>query len=305
MTFLELLVQRRIPYRPRSKPGEIWLCCPRPSCEDTRFRLGVNWRKNVGHCFNCGWKTRKAIQSLLRLWRIEAQIQGGEDLPEEKPEEVHLPEDFSLVTSLDSDPPWGQPLAYLRQRGFKPSQLRRHRIGASFVGRFAFRIVMPVYYKRELCGLVGRSWCGREPKYLNSTGKRVIWNMDRREGPQILILAEGIFKAMALEAAGPSAVYRASALLGHSITEVQLDQIEECGFRRVVVWPDPDPQGIKGARQICEQLQERGLEASIPWPLPTRQADEMDASELDLRLRKRESFGRMTRWRMTLEERKR
>ena len=127
--------------------------------------------------------------------------------------------------------------------------------------------------------IVARDWTGqREPKYLNSTGEKSLWNIAKREGSQTLYLAEGIFKALAIEKVRPAS--RSVALLGHAITEAQLEQMHECRFRSAVVVPDPDRAGIRGATLIANRLNEAGIRCSLIYPTPTKQADEYTPEEL-------------------------
>lgn len=283
MTFLDLLVTRNIPYRPRNKAGEIWICCPRPDCHDTRFRFGLNWMRGWGHCFNCDWKSRHAISAILRWWRLEVHVDlpaGQEEPSTKKLADIQLPEDFMLVSSIDpkDGEPFITPWRYFQNRGFTLQQARRHRIGASFSGRYAHRLVMPIIWRKRIKGLVARTWVkGQEPRYLNSQGERLLWNMeDCYPKGQRLLLLEGIFKALSVESLTDS---RCAALLGHSVTERQNQQIERCGFRRIDVWPDPDPQGLEGALQIALQLSEAGHKVRMPSRIPEAQADDLTAEQ--------------------------
>lgn len=276
MTFLELLLVKGIPWRKHAKPAEVWLNCP--FCQDDKFRLGLNWQKNMAHCFNggCGWKSRKAIQNVLRAWKLEVRVNSpeGEEALEKPPEPIHLPDDFLPLHQIarDEEPPFVDARRYWRRRGFSLAQAKANRIGASFCGRYAFRIIMPVIYQGKLKGLVTRAWADQEPKYLNSSGERFIWGMRKARGDEPLLLAEGIFKALALQIAFPA--FHCAALLGHSLTAGQVAQIEECGHAKIVLWPDPDRPGLEGILSVAEQLVDAGLSVHLPIIIPTQQADE-------------------------------
>jgi hypothetical protein len=308
MTFLEFLTMRGIPFRPHTKPGEIWIACP--VCSDSKFRLGINWRTNKGHCFNCSWKSRRAIQGVLRAWKLEARIdtpQEAQDAPKAEARPIHLPEDFFPLAAIqDADgSPFIDAKVYMLGRGFSPGQLSRHRIGASFSGQFAFRIIIPVFYGRKLCGLVARTWADREPKYLNSTGERTIWNLRKLDPQTTLVLAEGIFKAMALERIASRESFQCGALLGHSITEAQIQKLKECKAKRILLWPDPDPQGLEGMIQVAQQLQDAGFLIQLPAAFPKRQADEEDRDQLRSLLKGRIPLSPALMMKMRLEVAKR
>lgn len=308
MTLLEFMTMRGIPFRQHTKPGEIWIACP--VCGDSKFRLGINWRTNKGHCFNCSWKSRRAIQGLLRAWKLEARLdtpQDAQDAPKEEARPIRLPDDFFPLAAIQASDgsPFIDAKAYMLRRGFSLGQLSRHRIGASFSGRFAFRIIIPVFYGRKLCGLVARTWADREPKYLNSTGERTIWNLRKLDPQATLILAEGIFKAMALERIAPRDTYQCGALLGHSITEAQIEKLQECKAKRIVLWPDPDPQGLEGMVQVAQQLQGAGFQVQLPAAFPKKQADEEDRDQLRALLKDRVPLSPALLMKMRLEVAKR
>ena len=274
MTFVEMLTFRGIRWRRNvSKPGEIALCCP--FCGDTRYRLGLNPARNVAHCYNCEWASRHAVAAFLRKLSLSFTISdAGRDTEEKEPERtVELPNDFTPLNTVhkDDDILWDAK-RYLLRRGITRQQIHRHHLGVTLTGRFAWRVVMPVVYRNELRGLVARDFTGRrEPKYLNSTGRKSIWNCRRAQG-DVLHLAEGIFKAMAIERV---LGVQAGALLGHSVTEDQVEQILEQGYKRVVLWSDPDRPGIEGTISVAERLQEYGVGVALVHPIPHDQADEM------------------------------
>lgn len=304
MTFLELLITRRIPWRKHTKPDEVWLCCP--FCHDEKFRLGLNWRKNMAHCFNggCGWRSRKAIPRILKAWRLEVRIESAgnsEGVQEQKAVAIHLPDDFYPLHQIDrsEDPPFINARRYWLKRGFSLGQAKTRHIGASFCGRYAFRIIMPVIYQGTLRGLVTRAFADQEPKYLNSMGDRAVWGLKPAKPKQRLVLAEGIFKALALEPVFAGA--RVGSLLGHSITEGQMAQIHECGFASVVLWPDPDRPGLEGFLKVAEQMAEAGLKVYIPEQLPRRQADEYTRPELEALATRIVPLSLALRWKYRME----
>lgn len=277
MTFLDLLILRGIPFRRRNEPGEIWLACP--FCADSRFRLGLNWRRNVGNCFNCGWKSRKAIQGLLYLWKLRIDVQQfGLAEPEETDKQIflRLPEDYIPLWNIriSDGPPYSTPLSYWKNRGFTTSQARRHRIGATFQGRYAYRIIMPVFWQKTIEMLVCRTFADREPKYLNSEGPKTIWNLKKAKAGQKLILVEGILKGLALERLVDRNLYHCASPLGHSITEQQMERIAAAGFREIMVYPDPDRPGLEGSLAQADLLSDFGFKVQLPNVIPQQQIDE-------------------------------
>jgi len=287
MAFPEYLAVRGIQFRSHSRQEEIRLRCP--FCSEQRFRLGLNWVDNVGHCFNCGWKSRRAIQAVMRALGIRLTAEdervlirsryrkSGED-EAGGPKPVRLPKDFVTLPAITEDdgPPFTLALRYWLERGFTVEEARLHRIGASFTGTYAYRIIMPVVWQGRLASFLARSFAGREPRYLNSPGTRYIWNLESRQ--ERIVMAEGVFKALALAKTFP--LLHCTAALGHSLSSEQLDQLEACGVQSVILWPDPDPDGLLGALSMADSLASRGIEVEIPRTVPVHQADETASSAL-------------------------
>jgi len=287
MTLPEYLAVRGVPFKSHSKHDEVRVCCP--FCHEQRFRLGLNWSLNVGHCFNCGWKSRNAIGSFLRALGLGfprederrllgARYVGSREEEEERAKKVRLPGDFMALSSISEEdgPPFVLALRYWLDRGFTIAEARRFSIGASFSGRYAYRIIMPVIYHGEVASFLARSFANRDPKYLNSPGTRYVWNLDRKTDR--IVMAEGVLKAIALQRVFPD--LRVTAALGHSLSEAQLDQIAEMQVQGVFLWPDPDSAGLLGVLDMAAALASRGVEVEVPYGIPVRQADEMPISKL-------------------------
>ena len=110
-----------------------------PNCGDNRFRLGLNYKKNVGQCFNCHWKAkRNAVQKVLRALSLQEMplTDVRNEVEEAKPEEPKLPEDFTLLSEVEEDDDllW-TPVQYLLDRGITRKQIKRHYLGCSKIGR--------------------------------------------------------------------------------------------------------------------------------------------------------------------------
>lgn len=241
----------------------------------------MNYVRNLGHCFNCGWKSRHAIQAFLKAIRLDVQIEGvPEETEQAKPERVTLPDDFTALWTLrESDDTFYEARRYLEDRGVPEWQMRRHYIGASYSGRLAYRVIFPVVYRGKLQGLVARDFSGRrEPKYLNSMGSKAVYNLRRRKRYEDLILSEGCLKALAIERA--TECFCSGALLGSAVTDEQIEMIYNAGYDSVILWADPDRAGRLGAAKIAEAFAESGFSVRIVWPVPPKQADEHTTDEI-------------------------
>ena len=304
MTFLEALTFRGIQYRRNvSRRNEVNLCCP--FCDDTRYRLGLNYFKSLAHCFNCGWKSRAATRLILLQLQIDAMSisDSAMDMVEEAEEKpLELPDDFTLLsTAEEDDGPLWTARKYLLQRGISPKVIKEHYLGGCLSGKFGYRVIIPVVFKDELKGIVGRDWTGcREPKYLNSAGERSMYNLSPEgEGP--LFLSEGCFKAVAIEQALLGFKVGSSALLGHSITELQVEQIRASGHRQMVIFSDADRVGVEGAVNVADRLSDENFEVRFVHPLPLADADDLSQEDIQMAALSAKPWTRSLRQRVSLE----
>jgi len=260
--FQELIVlfeSRGIPYHHSTyDSAEYTINCP--FCFEARFRCGFNTRKNKAHCFNCDWSSRNALEDLSEALDLGILVsadtalsgeQGGTDPPSSSPTHLSLPEDFVPLDEPPIDKLYRRALNYLLLRGVTEKQIREKHIGVSFVGRYAYRIIFPVYYRKKLEGLVARDCTGRqEPKYLNSHGLKTIYNLPKHKKRKA-VLCEGVFDCLALERSLPQD-YDVLALLGYGITERQEDRLGD--YEDIILWPDADLPGLIGFFGIGKQL---------------------------------------------------
>jgi len=273
VTFTETLARFQVPFR-RGNGVEIALNCP--FCGDHEFRFHVNVRTGAGKCWHgsCEFRSKRADLAFLKQRRIVAgDLSGVEEAAPPLPA-VHLPRDFHRLTCIDDEFD-RKALAYLLKRGITRAQIARWKIGVSFEGRYAYRVLFPVYADGDLKAFVGRDYTGRQkPKYLNSKGDKFLYGVDR--DAETVVLVEGVFKKLRMDSAG----WNASAVLGRDITDLQLAQINECACENVVVYPDPDPVGRDGARKIAGKLAEQTKKnVWVAWPI-VRPADEASLTEL-------------------------
>ncbi len=271
---------------------EIKICCPfcveQGTSPDYRFRCGINLQSGLGHCFNCGWSSQKGFLELIRVYGLsedlatEIRSTGFSRQTRKRPEPVVMPEGFQPLHEVDvNDEEFGAPLKLCLQRGVTKEQLRMHNIGATIADqKYGYRIIFPIRDKEGLLlGLIGRDWTGKQnPKYKNSTGLKSVWNGRLDLYPKrLVILSEGIFKALAIERAIYNK-YCSVGLLGNSITDTQLEQIK--GFQEALLFPDPDRPGMIGFLGVAANLHSQFKRVTMAWPWPQKQADELTGKEI-------------------------
>jgi DNA primase len=152
---------------------------------------------------------------------------------------------------------------YLVRRGVSPEQIALYRLGYANSGKYCGYVIVPIVRRREVIYFVARSFLGGNGarKYLNPSRDEVggigkselLFNYDRVSYAPILTITEGVFDAIAV---GTNAV----ALLGKTISDVQLALLENLRVRRIRVMLDED------ARAECytmvDQLNDAGFDAT-------------------------------------------
>jgi hypothetical protein len=278
MTLQDALMRRGIRWRAAAN-NHLAMCClfcpDRGESPDERYRLYINLQTGKAYCFNCLFSSNFGFAAVLRKLQFQTSIElapSQQEQPEAPPE---LPDDFQCLatTSCDLD---RKARRYLLSRGITPGQIRDKNIGVSLIGRLSYRIIFPVTAGRELRGVVARDFTGQqEPKYLNSFGTKSLYNSHK--SAMRAVLSEGVFKALRIERLGLG--FSSMATLGRDITESQIEQLQAMKCKEVVIWPDPDRPGRRGAVAMADKMTEAGLLVGIVWPVHVP-ADEEDLEQM-------------------------
>ena len=270
MNFAQALIYKGVKFK-ESGDGRTHIHCPfcidRGKGEDTGFRLCVHAIQGWGRCLRCDWKHRYAILPVLKqLGMMDDEVEIGASAlpPAEPPEPLRLPRDFIRLTSPVDDLD-DRALRYVLKRGITHDQVRRHKIGVSYFGRYAYRIIFPLYVDGKLRGINARDFTGlKEPKYLLSRGEKYLYNFNPKA--ETVILSEGVIKALRIEQVTHAC---SASLLGHNLTDTQFRQLKESACRHTIIYPDPlyfasthDTSRIsevasrKGVMEIADRLTE-------------------------------------------------
>lgn len=263
MNFREMLDEHGIIYKNSTfDVNEVMMCClfceQNGQAPDNRFRLGVNVATDQGHCFNCEWKSRDAtrlIAEVLGATVTQRDVAGqGEatEAPDDAPTPT-LPEDFMLFSKAPRTSFYMKAWRYLKERGVADWQIEEKQVGVSMTGQYAYRIIFPIYFKKELQGFVGRDFTGQQKlPYLNMPGNKSLYNLPKDVKNNKAVLCEGIFDCLAIEQVVLRTNYNVMAVLGRTLTELQEQQIAD--YRDVILWPDADIPGIKGFVDLAKHL---------------------------------------------------
>src|SRR5437879_8191434 len=127
--FREVLRIRGIDYRDHgSDRNEIRLCCP--FCGEDRFRLGVNIRTGKANCFNCPFKSRDAVNVLIRELAL-GDIRWGSVEPNEKKKYpvLKFPSGSFLLGKNRTESRWAiAAVGYLVERGWTIDDIIRKKV---------------------------------------------------------------------------------------------------------------------------------------------------------------------------------
>lgn len=201
---------------------------------DTHYHLNFNTEKGVYRCPRCNsagsLKYLRGYENLVKpsctLSTLRAQ---SERLFRKPPHTLDLNEVSWPLTKTET------PIAYqyITERGFTEEDIRTYglRVGTPYfddnlgyeVKKWSGRILFPYFNSAQECVyFIGRSYTGKEPRYLNSEGSKstLLYNLDKVQGT--CIICEGIISSiMAQKVTGVPAV----ALLGKSINTTQVSLI--------------------------------------------------------------------------------
>ncbi len=152
MTLQDAFDKRGIRYR--QSGDKVHINCPfcpsRGKPSDTRMRLCVHIKDGWGRCMHCDWSRRTAVNAVLKQLGVTEIVAGFSH--SEKPDRVHisLPGDFTPLWLPTTDSFDLQAQEYLRTRGITREQIRKCRIGTSYIDKYAYRIIFPIYAGNEL-----------------------------------------------------------------------------------------------------------------------------------------------------------
>ena len=182
--------------------GEIRINClecpKRGKGPDRKKHLNINPAMNKAHCWRCEFGTHNAEAWCERngivinaTWGLAEQI--------ERPK-IKLPpeytQDFTRHTMFGK-----QALQYLTRRHITPALIAAYDIGHCPTGRYAQRIIIPVYENGVLVTFQGRDWTelkGKDERHRGATGgaPSAMFNLDRAAQSRVLLLVEGPFDAL-------------------------------------------------------------------------------------------------------------
>ena len=265
----ELIVAALAGARNASGPNTRLTCplCPvRHGKPDRKQSLSVNTLTGAYLCFRCH----------VAGYLPGMSFAGAESTPIERPK-MALPEGFEFLSGykLRGSLAAQEARDYLRNRGVCEDLWAAAKIGACLVGRYAGRVVVPIFDAQAESGIVGwvaRSWIPTEKPYLYPKGmQRVLYNGSilQQETDEPAILVEGVFDALAC---WPSGV----ACLGKPSEEQFEMLLDACRPIAVVLDGDAHEEGWA----FAQRLRFYGKRAGCVRLPPAADPDEVDGAWL-------------------------
>jgi DNA primase len=274
MNFKELLDIRGIEnHASDDKPNEINICCPfcfdQGETLDTRFRLGINVKKNVAYCFNCSWASRHdTIDKVLKKLEIEKEnIEELTSRIEEKKEfDGQLPKSFELLWPLKKDKDFRKAYHYLRDRGISDRQIEKYQIGFCLAGPYSNRIILPIFRKDKLYGYIGRDFTGKQfLRYKNSKGKKTLYGVPEKKS-DVAMLVEGAIDKLSGERVLSQYGVDVIGIPGRVLRDKDLKLLKH--YKKIIRVPDMDRPGLKGALKDLKKLKEAEFNVYVSFMNP-------------------------------------
>lgn len=276
---VKILQKHGIPYKELDHKPEINFNCP--FCNDSRTRFFYNYKKNLSFCWNeaKAYSTKEIYKhfgfsptSLVSVSVLQQQL-SRIDHKEQGPESADQP---SVVLPL-TVPIVGDAIGYLKRRGFTRAMVERYRLSLCLDGKFAERIIFPIYGRNgALHSFAGRDITGyRKPKYLFAKGTfvgRVVY-------PKIHLEERSLKNERTVwlfEGQVPALLYDGVCTFGKKISQSQIAMLLDFNIERVVLCWDADAgtEALKAHRRLAEHFE------VIRIDLPTGQPDDYGKIQL-------------------------
>lgn len=259
MDILAILDSKGISYSHKTQ-GEVAIHCPNQAAHsgavDINASFDINLEKGVASCFACGFKLgpEAFIKWLVggELDEMQVTCMGLRARLKRVPPPTLFLNEAEEFTMMPPSKPWtedyrGIPAEFYQKIGARKCE----------VGRYADRMVLPIYINGRLKGFDSRALTSEmKPKYLRSKGFN-----SKEEGlypydlvldmrPRIVILCEGIFDALNACSKG----FPALCLFGLVMSLPKFALLVSIGVQEVVLMLDNDEAGNSAEAKLYEMM---------------------------------------------------
>ena len=294
-------IEYHLPPEKNVTKGWVNIPCPFPGCADPSWHCGVSLEKEKFNCYKC--KNRGHVARLVqeleqcsrkKAWSIFKSFSGssgGSGLRHHRFPPLSRPNNTASTKRLDfpklasKDFPRSY-LTYLLNRGFDPDALiaKYDLYAGGRIGDYNHRIIIPIYYKRNMVSFTSRDITGlSDIPYIHSginksiiDPKRLIYNYDNVKIGKTIIVVEGVFDVWRI---GEGAV----CIFGTEYTWEQIEMILDKEPIRIIILFDADAAD-KG-RSLANQFSGIGIKDVKNFIIDRDDPDKLDKADL-VRIRK-------------------
>lgn len=233
----------------RKQGEELIFTCPR--CH--RDKLWTNIRKGVFHCVRCG--NAGLIKSLLGLPVSESDLAGRGLAYLTDPDAWFLPKTAVPIASPIPDFVIGGTgndiIPFCQNKGISLRTYLEKGWGISGSPKLRGRLIIPIVEEGKTVSYVARSVDGRKPKEISGPNKgQYLYGIDDFPPGTDVVIVEGIFDCEAVK----RAYFHSVALLGSSISDIQLGKLLSTHPTAIILMLDGDDAGRQGTRKIYKKL---------------------------------------------------
>ena len=251
-------MRARFPGRLRKDEYQIREC---PYCGNTKWNCEVNVYELVFHCWACG--VGGTVRGLfldygLPIGLLPDTPLGRREMLTVEREPVEMPIEASEM--FGTGLPFGEfAIQYLIDiRGMTKEEVNRYQIKFAHEGRYARRVIWPLYEDDELVYFVARRFmrgAGRAYDYPEHRRRSIVPIYTGTTNRLTLVLVEGVFEIPKIQRLG----YSVMPLLGATLNPAQLRKIARRNFERYVVFLDRE--AVRKSIDVAEQLKGERLNA--------------------------------------------
>jgi DNA primase len=262
MTILTLLQQILGTYAQQT--DEYLFFCP--FCHHSKKKLSINISNNKWKCWTCGSKGGHIIWLLKKLNISKElinqfkEVLGDEDIKIYKSTtadiKLYLPHEYQPLWKPQKSYAYLNAISYVKQRGIRPDDILRYRMGYCETGPYAGRIIVPSYdCTNQLNYFTARSFYEGGMKYKNPpVTKNIVCFENMVNWNDQIILCEGMFDAISLRR-------NAIPLLGKTIPRNLEKALLQNKVKNVVIFLDEDAQS--DAMKLEQHLKQYDMNVSV------------------------------------------
>jgi DNA primase len=249
--------------------GWVNVCCP--ACPltdpDTNFHGGFNIEGGYYHCWRCGSSSVGFVVSRLLGISYGKSLDIVRGYEDRRFLQVHDRNIEKKEFSLPGSDMEVRHKRYLAKRGFDPDEIIRKYgvLGTGFVGFYAHRIVIPIYYNGQIVSFQTRDITGQaEARYITCPADRellpmksILYNLDNCSLRKAIVV-EGVFDCWRL---GDNCC----SVFGISYTTDQVLLLAE-RFDKVLIVFDNEEFAKEKAKILGNDLALLGLDVELFFP---------------------------------------